>query len=140
MKKILLPLFAIAFTACNNSDDASTNNPVVISGNFTLVNVSGSIAGVSNDFEPGVIKWHIDGENNSLAVINNFDDSNGTIEDFMETGSYTFETTTNETAGQCPYKYVAGENDLGCITQEEDGTIIFTQPYADGYVLTLQPE
>lgn len=140
MKKIILPLFSVTLIACNNSDDASTNNPVGISGHYTLVNVSGSIAGVSNDFEPGVIKWHIDGENNSLAVINNFDDNNGSIEDFMETGSYTFEATADETAGQCPYKYVADENDLGCLSVAEDGTLTFTQPYADGYILTLKPE
>jgi hypothetical protein len=139
MKKILIPLIAaLALISCNESDDSNSQNS--IAGNYNLVNVSGSIAGVSNDFDPGVIRWHIDGENQSLTVINNFDDNNGSIEDFMETGSYTFETTTNETAGQCNYKYLADDNDLGCLSIETDGTLVFTQPYADGYILTLKPE
>lgn len=139
MKKILLPaIAALCYISCSDSDDSSPQES--LAGDYTLVNVSGSIAGVNNNFDPGVIRWHIDGENQSLAVINNFDDNNGSIEDFMETGSYTFEATADETAGQCPYKYLADENDLGCLSVAEDGTLTFTQPYADGYILTLKPE
>ncbi len=139
MKKIFLPLMAaLGIISCSDGNDGTTHESVA--GDYTLVKVSGSIAGVSNSFDPGVIRWHIDGENQSLVVTNNFDDNNGNIEDFLETGTYSFQATAADTAGQCDFKYMADDNDLGCLTVAEDGTLTFTQPYADGYVLTLKPQ
>lgn len=139
MKKIiLLSLTAISLLSCSE-DDTPNNNPTSISGSYSLVKLSGGFAGHNNNFDAGSITWTINEGNNTVTVVNNYNDNNGTVEDFLETGTYSFLQDTATPANQCTATFKADGMDLGCFTQAEDGTITFNQQYADGYLLTLEP-
>jgi hypothetical protein len=140
MKKLSLSvmlLLALVGTACCGVDDTTPVNPAAgISGSYSLTNISGGLMGINNNFDSGLIKWTINQQNNTFTIVNNYDD-NGTVEDFLETGIYTFVQAAGAPADQCTATYKADNMDLGCFNQAADGTITFNQQHADGYLLTL---
>jgi len=142
MKKLpflVLLLPALIANGCSDRDDTPNNNPVGISGSYSLVKLSGGFAGHNNNFDAGSIVWIINEGNNTVTIVNNYNDNNGTVEDFLETGTYSFLQDTATPANQCTATFKADGMDLGCFTQAEDGIITFNQQYADGYLLTLKP-
>jgi hypothetical protein len=137
---LLLP--AVMITSCSDDEQTAATNPdpVGIGAKYSLINVSGSIAGVSNNFEPGTITWQFNEENNTVTVVNNFDDNNGMVEDFFTSGTYSFiQVEGGSPSNTCQTTFEADGIELGCFSEAEDGTIIFNQQYADGYALTLKP-
>jgi|GEM_PF-6567849 len=65
---LLLPAFTL--TSCSDGDE---NEPMQVfpdvAATYKLINVSGSIAGVSHDFAPGTITWRFN-TNQTVTVVN----------------------------------------------------------------------
>lgn len=137
MKKLIYlfaAVSALAFTGC--SDDENTNNdinPPDYSGPWALINVSGSIAGVSDDIEN--VTWNFNTDENTVTVTNANTDE--TDEDFFENGTYSVTLQEDENAQDCNYNLRINSTDFGCIAIDGDA-MTFTQQAADGYILTFE--
>lgn len=134
-KFLLLLLPAFCLTSCSDDD---TTEPVYtipeVSATYKLVNVSGSIAGVSHDFEPGTITWKFNTDQ-TVTIVNN--NTNENVEDFFESGTYELSYQPAEyIPAPCEENLVIDNIDLGCVDATENG-LVLTQAVADGYVLTF---
>jgi hypothetical protein len=87
--RFLSALFCLfIFSNCSiNNNENPTNEVTLIQWN--LINVTGGLAGVNNDFEIGDIVWKFDNPQNGLVTVinNNTDD---TIEDALDSGQYQY--------------------------------------------------
>ncbi|KGO91252.1 hypothetical protein [Flavobacterium subsaxonicum] len=138
MKKalFLLVLAGTAFaTGCSKDDDSpKVYDYQNYDGMWVLAHVSGSIAGIDHDYDGSII-WNFDTEHHILSVVNN--DADETVEDFLESGTYTYSFDANTvTPETCAETFNAGNLDFGCFVNNGN-TIVLTQNESDGYVLTF---
>lgn len=99
MKTLFYFLVLILFTfSCNSDDDAQQNIDSALQGTWSLVNVSGGLAGVNDDFEIGTITWNFNEDNLELTVTNT--NTTTVIYDGFPSGTYDYEllTPTEESA------------------------------------------
>ena len=91
----VLVLFSFS---CNSDDDAQQNTDSALQGTWSLVNVSGGLAGVNDDFEIGTITWNFNEDNLELTVTNT--NTTTVIYDGFPSGTYDYEllTPTEESA------------------------------------------
>ena len=130
---ILLIAFFGLTTSCDNDDDNGPNNETTIAGTWDLRNISGGIAGVNTNFEPGLIQWNFNAETFILTVQNN-NSNEEVLYDGLESGTYSYELT--EIEGE---KHVMVEDsDFGSYMISGDGLIIDQNMGADGYVFTFE--
>ncbi|MCO6149623.1 hypothetical protein [Flavobacterium sp. NRK1] len=136
LKLVLLLLSSLLLINCSDDDPKSSltdSNAMVLK----LVNVSGSIAGVSHDFNEGEVTWTLDEENQTIKVVNNFTDTN--VYSGIASGTYDYENVPNEITPQsCATTIeINGTLNMGC-KDNNGNTITFTQLEADGYVFTFK--
>ena len=91
MKKVVYILVSVLLLSCSLNDDGNTPTR---DAKWSLINISGGIAGIEIILDKGQITWVFDEANNSLIVEVNIDDpliglSEGTY-------SYDLETIGNE--------------------------------------------
>lgn len=136
----LFVLLMVTFvTACSDDDSTTSVSPCTElsfpgphHGIWNLVNVSGSIAGVSNDFEPGLIKWNFNACNETVTVVNNNEDE--TVEDFFSSGTYQYTLLTEPVPPACDQYLIIENIELGCMIVSGN-EMTLTQQVADGYEL-----
>jgi len=98
MKTTFYILVLMLFTlSCNSDDDTQQNSEPTLDGSWSLVNVTGGLAGVDDDFEIGLIIWDFNQDNLELTVTNN--NTVNVIYDGFPTGTYDYEIFT-ETNGE----------------------------------------
>lgn len=87
MKTIKLLLLSSIFILASSCvvDDHSDDLPSYL-GTWKLTKTSGTIAGMTTEFEPGLIKWTITAD--SIYVVNN--NTNPDLLDGFETGTYAY--------------------------------------------------
>lgn len=138
MKKFIVLLVALSasfLTACDE-DLAATpvNNPPAefADGEWHLVQVTGSIAGINHTYEPGTITWTFN-DDGTVDVINT--NTNDNLTDFFETGNYEFTFAPNEdTPDMCAEVLMIENINFGCqVANDEEMTL--TNTWADGYQL-----
>lgn len=135
MKKFILSIILLAGVFAASCDEDSTtpaNNPQTMNGKWHLVDISGSIAGGHHALEPGTITWAF-GDDGLLVVQNN--NTNESIEDFFESGTYTYSYIPNEDSPEmCAQVLMVNSINLGCQVGNAQEMII-TNTWADGYQL-----
>lgn len=136
MKKILILLLISPLLLATSCDDDDNNTPqnAALTGRWKLVNISGGIQGQDFDVPNGTITWTFNNNNMVQVVNNNPVDSN--VEDFFETGTYTYQHIASEVSATCPQLLRVNNVDLGC-KHTAGNTMTLTQTESDGYVLTL---
>jgi hypothetical protein len=87
-KTIYIIIITLLTLSCNSDDEASQNEEPSLIGPWSLVNVSGGLAGVNDDFEIGVITWDFN-ENFLEFTVTNTNATN-VIFDGLPTGTYNF--------------------------------------------------
>lgn len=127
-------LFLTVMTAC--SDDLATkqlvNTQEAADGEWHLVQVTGSIAGVNHVFEPGTITWTFN-DNGTVSVINT--NTNESLSDFFNTGTYEYSFVANEDAPEmCESVLMVDNIDFGCHDLDGDH-LTLTNVWVDGYQL-----
>ena len=127
-----LPFFMLI--SCNDADDIVQKINITANGNWSLVKVSGSIAGVNNTFPQGEITWKFDEINHTITIINN--NSNDALEDIFNSGVYNYAITNNPTNGICTQNIEINATDFGCFSEIEN-KIIISQSVTDGFDLQL---
>lgn len=142
MKKtflILTTLFLIV-TSCNISNNDNDDPIEVTLYHWNLINVSGGVAGVDNDFVVGDIVWDFDPLENLLYVENSNTDD--TIEDSLDSGVYEFSLFEENLKLYTLLEF----NEFGEIYESEtDNTILIinqnslsTGTASDGFVYTFK--
>ena len=112
MKTIkLLSLFSltILFSSCV-VDDHYDDLPSYF-GTWKLIKTSGTIAGTTSEFEPGLIKWTITPD--SIYVVNN--NTNPDLQDGFETGTYSYTFHEDLSESNCVRWFSFGQDDKYCL-------------------------
>ncbi|WP_284651770.1 hypothetical protein [Flavobacterium terrisoli] len=131
MKKLITffsLLTIILLSGCSNDSNSNANNP---QGQWKLVNVSGTFAGIDNDFEPGLITWDFNPITQTVSILNNNTDPDKW--DVFETGVYNYQIVDNP-------DYPCGEIlkidgiEMGCFSTS-DNEFVIDQSIADGFRL-----
>lgn len=135
MKSVYLYLVIyILFLSCSNDDDSNTNDDFLLNGQFSLVNVSGGLLGIDDDFEIGLIIWDFDGNNWILTVDNN--NTANSVCDGLPSGTYNYQILT--TTGENDYLVIDGMNLSYGITSSESAELILDEGVAlDGFLLSF---
>jgi hypothetical protein len=140
MKKfnlLTISLFALFVSACHSDDRQFyfyPGNPN-LEGQWKLVNVSGSIAGTSDDFPEGMITWKFNGISQTVYIVNNNTDEQK--QDILPTGTYHFNFVNNEATPElCAQTISIDGTNLGCYTISTDEFII-NQTESDGFMIRL---
>ena len=135
MKKqlsILGILLALIVSSC--SDDAKSPTTHDISGQWKLVTVDGTFAGIHDTFPEGTITWDFNPITQMVTVTNNNTDSN--LWDILDTGVYNFQFVNNPDL-PCSESIEIDGTVYGCYSFVNNNLII-DQSVADGYTLTLK--
>ena len=141
MKKsiFILLLAPLLFLSACSDDDAAPNNlqGEPVEGTWKLVNVSGSIAGVSHDFAAGEVTWTFEENMQMIQIVNNVTDTN--TYSGPGSGHYDYENVPNEITPQsCTTTIEVGSFlNMGC-RDINGNTMVFTQLEADGYIFTFK--
>ena len=135
MKKfIFLNLVCVLLClSCTQDDDAPITNQLEAS--WSLINVSGSFAGIDQDIPVGIIVWTFNTTDDTVTIVNNNTDEE--ITDFFESGTYTYHFVNNEEqTEECSESLFVDEIDFGC--QNITGnTMVVSNVWVDGYQLTF---
>jgi hypothetical protein len=126
---VLLGIFL--FSGCDNDDSTTTEQ---VPGQWSLVNVSGGIAGINDSFPEGTIKWTYDEDTSTVTVVNNNADES--LEDIFATGTYNLSIIPSDNPSACPQQIIIYNMNLGCQNINGD-EMTFNQAVDDGYILTL---
>ncbi|WP_298893382.1 hypothetical protein [uncultured Psychroserpens sp.] len=90
---IYLLIFTMFVFSCNNDDDGASNNESTLHGEWSLVNVSGGLAGIDDDFPVGLITWDFNLNAQELTVTNT--NVELVIYDGLPTGTYDYSVMTS---------------------------------------------
>ncbi|AXG74573.1 hypothetical protein DVK85_10140 [Flavobacterium arcticum] len=134
MKKIIfLNLICVLFCfACTQDDDVSIDYTY---DSWSLINVSGSLAGIDQDIEEGDIIWTFNASENTVTVVNTTTDED--ITDFLDSGTYNYSYINNNAETElCSESLVIDNIDFGCVTIEGN-TMRLSNTWLDGYQLTF---
>ncbi|MCF6132838.1 hypothetical protein [Flavobacterium wongokense] len=137
MKKhltILGILLALIVSGC--SSDSNSSHASIVDGQWKLVHVSGSFAGISSDFAPGVITWDFNPTTQMVTVVNNNTDAN--LTDIFETGVYNYQIVANPDPQTCSQIIKIDNVEMGCFSIV-NGNLEIDQAFADGFTVTLEP-
>lgn len=64
-----------------------------LSGRWKLVNVTGTLAGINNNFTSGLITWDFNAISQTVTVVNN--NNNLNLWNVLETGGYNYQFINN---------------------------------------------
>jgi hypothetical protein len=136
MKKTLL-IFVLTISllqiGCSTS---SSSNPTTaaVQGEWKLVAVDGTFAGLHETFAPGLITWTFNPIDQTVTVVNNNTDANAW--DLLDTGVYAYHFVNNPDS-PCGEQIEINGSIYGCYTVTSTHLII-DQAIADGFAITLQ--
>ncbi len=133
IRLFLFSFVIVLFTNCSNDDD--TIAPA-ISGIWNVSNVSGGLAGINDDYDPGVIVWNFNNRNQTLVVTNN--NTENVIYDGYPSGTYTYSVTVLDGKSYL----TVGNNEFGRITFETNTATLNQNELsggagADGFMISL---
>ncbi len=110
LKLLSLICFVILLNSCI-IDDSSDDLPSYF-GTWKLVETSGTIAGTTSEFEPGLITWKITPD--SIYVVNN--NTNPELQDGFDTGAYAYTFHEDLMTTEDCYRWISfGTDDQNCI-------------------------
>lgn len=131
--KLIGIFILLLFIGCNSDD--RTQHDVTLSGEWKLIEVNGTIAGIRHLFEPGTIKWNFNASNHTFTVVNNNTDDSKL--DVFDSGTYTYALQDNDaTPETCSRTLVLEGTNYGCYAVTTT-TLQINQGEADGIILKL---
>ena len=134
-KKILLLVLTIALLQLGCSSNSSSNPTAsTVQGEWKLVAVDGTFAGIHETFTPGLITWTFNPTAQTVTVVNN--NTNPDAWDLLDTGVYDYHFVNNPDS-PCGEQIEIGGSIYGCYTVTS-ASFIIDQAIADGYSITLQ--
>jgi len=137
MKKTLLIIvlsISLLQVGCSTNSSSNPTNTTV-QGQWKLVAVDGTFAGIHETFTPGLITWTFNPTAHTVTVVNN--NTNADAWDLLDTGVYNYQFINNPDS-PCGEQIEIDGSIYGCYTVTATSFII-DQSIADGYTITLQP-
>ncbi|WP_190808809.1 hypothetical protein [Flagellimonas sp. S3867] len=138
MKHLLFAVILVtSLTRCSNNDDDMKTD--IISGTWSISNISGGFAGINDDYASGIITWTFSATTSKLQVVNN-NGLAGIIYDGLPTGTYDYTILGTEKES---FLSINGQEFAGIIVSE--GQLVLDQNKmssgsgADGFVLRFNP-
>lgn len=138
MKRIVLILLTCFFVLNSCSIDDNNNSVESFSSLWHLIEVTGGLAGINDQFELETVVWSFDESNLLLTVENNNTDE--TKQDILDSGTYDYSIITQD--GQ---DYLVIDNiELGHIFFSAQDKLTIDEnetsngPVADGFIYTFQ--
>ncbi|MGL2966909.1 hypothetical protein [Flavobacterium sp. XGLA_31] len=134
MKNLIIPfafLLVLFFSSCGTDSNSTNTDPV--QGQWKLVAVDGTFAGIHNTFSPGVINWSFNPITQTVTVVNN--NPNPELWDVLETGVYNYQFV-NDPDSPCGESIKINGTIYGCYSTTND-TLVIDQAIADGFAMTL---
>jgi hypothetical protein len=119
-------LLLVILPSCSND---SNPNADTVQGQWKLINVSGTFAGIDNDFEPGLITWDFNATTQTVTVVNNNTDPN--LWDIFETGVYNYQIVEVPDY-PCSEIIKIDGIEMGCFSVT-DNEFVIDQSIADGF-------
>ncbi|HNP32185.1 MAG TPA: hypothetical protein PKN96_02705 [Flavobacterium sp.] len=135
MKKsitILVILLAFLFVGCSSESGSTSQN--TISGQWKLIGVNGTFAGIHDTFPEGMITWDFNSLNQTVTVTNHNTDPN--LFDVLETGVYNYHLL-NVPGAPCDESIDINGSVYGCYSVANDSLVI-DQSVADGFAIILK--
>ena len=137
MKIKLLIVLCISLVVTNCSISNNTETPQNFKNLWHLINVSGGVSGINENFELETIIWSFNEATLKLTIVNNNDDD--TIQDGLDSGTYDYAITN---ANGKSYLIIDG-NEVGELTftqtsMQIDENIMSTGNGADGFMYSFQ--
>tara|TARA_R110002049_G_scaffold85844_6_gene218287 strand:+ start:14442 stop:14876 length:435 start_codon:yes stop_codon:yes gene_type:complete len=138
MKRNFLITFSFLFILTNCSIDNKDENAQQVALSFWyLINTSGGLAGVDDQFELDTVVWFFDEINGTVTVENN--NTEETKQDGLDSGTYPFSILTD---GGEDFIIIDG-NELGKILINQTNFVIDQNKtsqgdLADGFIYTFQ--
>ena len=129
---ILGIMLMLLFSGCSSESNSSTNDAVT--GQWKLVNVNGTFAGIHDNFPEGMITWDFNPITQTVTVTNN--NTNPNLWDVLETGIYSFNFVNNPES-PCGESIEIDGSLYGCYSIANDSLVI-DQAIADGFTITLK--
>jgi hypothetical protein len=133
MKKLLSSfgiMILLLLSGCNNN----SNNSDPLQGQWKLVNVTGTFAGINSNFSEGMITWDFNPITQTVTVTNHNTDSS--LWDVFETGVYTYHFVNNPNS-PCGQSIDINGSEYGCYSVSNN-TLVINQSIADGFAITLK--
>lgn len=125
----LLALFALfTFGSCSDDDNQNTNPSETLTDSWSLLQTTGTIAGITHDFTYGTIVWKFN-PNNTVTVTNNNIDEN--LQSGFPSGTYNYIVNNNPLTASCPKNITINLEEFGCISIN-DNQMDINQNVADG--------
>lgn len=110
--KILISFITLLFiSGCSDDDDSTEKGPII--GLWTLVNTTGTIAGINHQFVENEIIWTFN-TNNTVTVVNNSTDEN--LQSGFPSGTYPYTIADNENIASCPQNITIQTAEFGCLS------------------------
>lgn len=132
--KYFLSLTLLILISCSDADDKIQKTILPSPESWSLVKVSGSIAGVNNTFPEGMITWSFNEVNHTITVVNN--NPNSSLEDFFDSGVNNYSIINNPIGAICTQNIEINATDFGCFTKTAN-KITISQLITDGFDLEL---
>ncbi len=136
IKLLIVLCCSLILTNCSVSNN-DVENPQNFKNLWHLINASGGIAGVNENFELETITWSFDEVTQKLTVTNNNQDDS--IQDGLDSGTYDYSIII---ANGVSY-LVVDDNEVGEITfsltgMQIDENMMSTSTGADGFIYLFQ--
>lgn len=128
----LVILLGITVSGCSN--DSRSTSTDSITGQWKLVNVDGTFAGIHDAFSSGTIIWDFNPITQTVTVTNN--NTNSNLWDLFDTGVYNYHFV-NVPDAPCSQSIDIDGTVYGCYTFLNDSLVI-DQSIADGFAITLK--
>ncbi|RIA09714.1 hypothetical protein OE09_1560 [Flavobacteriaceae bacterium MAR_2010_72] len=122
----------VLITSCNTDD---RTNQETLTGIWNVRQISGGVAGINDEYEPGTITWSF---NNQILIVDN-NENQGNTYSGLESGTYNFSTIEIDGVN-----YIIINNaEYGSYTLSIDSLTInqnqtSSGPGADGFILQFE--
>lgn len=114
LKSIIGLLALLILFSCSDDDTGTTIPTETLTGNWTLLTATGTIAGTTHEFPYGVIVWKFNTDNTVTVFNNNTDES---LQSGLASGTYPYSVTTNSEIVGCEKSITINTNaEFGCLT------------------------
>jgi hypothetical protein len=125
LKTLFCFLLILALNSCNDKDDGTVNR---LDGTWKLINISGTIAGINENYPEGAINWTFNTTNKTVSVVNT---TSPLSPDGLATGTYSYVISQNLNTTICNQKITINNIDFGCFDLS-DSNLKLTQSFIDG--------
>lgn len=126
--KMMSLLAILSLGSCSEENNQNTNPTETLTDQWTLLETTGTIAGITHNFTYGTILWKFNPDN-TVTVINNNTDEN--LQSGFASGTYNYTVNNNPLTASCPQNITINLEEFGCISVI-DNQMDINQNVADG--------